>query len=52
VTDDLLGKYALFVVPAYLMTIVGFAALAIHTRRRLKFWKRRVKEEERRKAAP
>jgi heme exporter protein CcmD len=52
VVDDLLGKYAIFVVPAYVLTVGGFLAFALYTRYRLKYWKRRLRDEERRTNKP
>lgn len=48
-TEGFLGQYAVFVVPAYLLTIASFLGLAIYTRQRLKYWKARARDEEQRR---
>ena len=45
-TDDLLGKYAIFVIPAYLLTIGVFVVLTLVIFRRLHVWAGRAKKRE------
>lgn len=51
-TDDLLGKYAAFIVPAYLLTIAVFVGLTLIIGRRLRYWAVRAKRRDAEKDAP
>lgn len=49
------GQYAIFVVPAYVLTLLVFVSLGAMARRRLKYWAARAAEREggpKPKAAP
>lgn len=39
-SDDLLGKYAIFVTPAYVITLIVFLGLAIVITRRMLHWQK------------
>lgn len=45
-TDSLLGKYAIFVIPAYVLTIAVFAGLTALIARRLRHWSNLAKKRE------
>ncbi len=45
-TDSLLGKYAIFVIPAYVLTIMVFAGLTLLIGRRLRHWSKLAKKRE------
>jgi heme exporter protein D len=38
--NDLLGKYAIFVVPAYVLTVAVFLGLAAYTTYRMLHWQK------------
>lgn len=40
------GQYAIFVVPAYVLTLLVFVSLAVMARRRLKHWAARAAERD------
>lgn len=40
------GQYAIFVVPAYVLTLIVFISLAAMARRRLKHWAARAAERD------
>jgi heme exporter protein D len=42
--NELLGKYAIFVVPAYGLTLVTFLALSVIITRRMLYWEKRAAE--------
>jgi heme exporter protein CcmD len=44
VSDDILGKYGLFVGPAYAITVATFLVLAFIVHRRLQRWSRRAQD--------
>jgi heme exporter protein CcmD len=49
--DALLGKYGMFIVPAYLLTITVFVGLTIMISRRLHYWAVRAKRRDAEKDA-
>ncbi len=44
-SDDLLGKYAIFVTPAYVITLIVFLGLAVIITRRMLYWQARADGE-------
>lgn len=43
--NDLLGKYAIFVAPAYILTLAVFLGLAVLITRRMLYWEKRAEGE-------